>query len=190
MTNILDQLVTYRRLVTLNDGLRVLIRPLTQGDKEQLLRLFARAPQEDLDYFRSDVGNPAVVGSWCDGLDYGKVFPLVAVVNDQIIGDATLHIGASYNRHIGWVRLYLDREFRRRGMGGLMLSGLIDIARKMRLQQLIAEVVTNQVQIIKAFQNLGFKEEFTYRDYFMTPQGETLDVAWLILRMVENPTTF
>ena len=50
----LDQLATYRRLVTLNDGLRVLIRPLTKADKEQLLKLFADAPQDDLDYFRSD----------------------------------------------------------------------------------------------------------------------------------------
>jgi len=71
-----------------------------------------------------------------------------------------------------------------------MLSGLIDIARKVGLQQLIAEIVTNQVQVIKAFQNLGFKQEFVYRDYFMTPQGETLDVALLILRIVENPATF
>ncbi len=186
----LDQLATYRRLVTLNDGLRVLIRPLTKNDREQLLKLFGSAPQEDLDYFRSDANDPSVVGSWVDDLDYSKIFPLVAFVNDQMIGDATLHIGSGYSRHIGWVRLYLDREYRRRGIGGLMLSGLIDIARKIGLQQLIAEVVMNHVQVIKAFQNLGFKEEFIYRDYFMTPQGETLDVALLILRIVENPTTF
>jgi L-amino acid N-acyltransferase YncA len=186
----LDQLATYRRLVTLNDGLRVLIRPLTRADKEQLLKLFAAAPPEDADYFRSDASDPAIVASWCDGLDYAKVFPLVALVNDQIIGDATLHIGANYNRHIGWVRLYLDREYRQRGVGGLMLSGLIDIARKIGLQQLVAEVVMNQVQAIKAFQNLGFKQEFAYRDFYMTPQGETSDVALLILRIVENPATF
>ncbi len=186
----LDQLATYRRLVTLNDGLRVLIRPLTKADKEQLLKLFADAPQEDLDYFRGDASDPKVVTSWCGELDYAKIFPLVALVNEQIIGDATLHIGANYNRHIGWVRLYLDRKYRRRGVGGLMLSGLIDIARKIGLQQLIAEVVMNQVQVIKAFQNLGFKQEFAYRDFFMTPQGETTDVALLILRIVENPATF
>jgi L-amino acid N-acyltransferase YncA len=186
----LDQLATYRRLVTLNDGLRVLIRPLTKADKEQLLKLFAEAPQDDLNYFRSDASDPVMVASWCDELDYSKVFPLVAVVNDEIIGDATLHIGSGYSRHVGWVRLYLDREYRRRGVGGLMLSGLIDIARKIGLQQLLAEVVMNQVQVIKAFQNLGFKQEFVYRDYFMTPQGETMDVALLILRIVENPTTF
>ena len=186
----LDQLATYRRLVTLNDGLRVLIRPLTKTDKEQLLKLFAGAPQEDLDYFRSDASEPQIVASWCDELDYSQVFPLVAVINENIIGDATLHIGSGYSRHVGWVRLYLNREFRRRGVGGLMLSGLIDVARKIGLQQLMAEVAMNQVQVIKAFQNLGFKQEFTYRDYFMTPQGETLDVALLILRIVENPATF
>jgi L-amino acid N-acyltransferase YncA len=186
----LDQLATYRRLVTLNDGLRVLIRPLTKADKEQLLKLFADAPQDDLDYFRSDASDPKMVASWCDELDYATVFPLVAVVNDELIGDATLHIGSGYSRHVGWVRLYLDHEYRRRGVGGLMLSGLIDVARKIGLQQLVAEVVMNQVQVIKAFQNLGFKQEFTFRDYFMTPQGETLDVALLILRIVENPTTF
>jgi hypothetical protein len=48
----------------------------------------------------------------------------------------------------------------------------------------------NQVQVIKAFQNLSFKQEFVYRDFFMTPQGETSDVALLILRIVENPATF
>jgi L-amino acid N-acyltransferase YncA len=186
----IEQLATYRRLVTLNDGMRVLIRPLTKDDKEQLLKLFAEAPREDLDYFRSDANDPVVVASWCDELDYSKIFPLVAVVNEQIVGDATLHIGSGYNRHVGWVRLYLDREYRRRGIGGLMLSGLIDIARKIGLQQLVAEVVMNQVQAIKAFQNLGFKQEFVYRDYFMTPQGETLDVALLILRIVESLATF
>jgi L-amino acid N-acyltransferase YncA len=186
----LEQLATYRRLVTLNDGLRILIRPLTKNDKEQLLKLFAQAPQEDLAYFRSDANDPAIVAAWCDELDYSQVFPLVALVNESIIGDATLQIGTGYNRHIGWVRLYLDREYRRRGIGGLMLSGLIDVARKTGLQQLVAEAVTNQVQVIKAFQNLGFRQEFVYRDYFMTPQGETLDVALLILRLVENPTTF
>lgn len=186
----LDQLATYRRLVTLSDGLRVLIRPLIKDDKAQLLKLFAEAPQEDLDYFRSDAKDPAIVASWCDELDYAQVFPLVALINEQIVGDATLHIGTGYSRHVGWVRLYLDRDYRRRGIGGLMLSGLIDVGRKVGLQQLVAEVVMNQLQVIKAFQNLGFKQEFIYRDFFMTSQGETIDVSLLVLRLVENPATF
>jgi L-amino acid N-acyltransferase YncA len=186
----LDTLATYRHLSTLEGGVRVLLRPLTQADKEQLVALFANAPPEDLDYFRSDAKDPAVVAAWCDELDYHKVFPLVAVVNNQIVGNATLHIGAGYSRHLGWVRLYLDRAHRRRGIGRLMLGGLVEIARKVGLQQVVAEVVTNQTQVIKAFQSLGFEQVFVYPDFFMTPQGETLDVALLVLRLVDNSILF
>jgi L-amino acid N-acyltransferase YncA len=186
----IEQLVTYRRLVTLNDGTRVLIRPLIAADKPLLLDLFAQAPREDLEYFRSDAADPDKVARWCDELNYASVFPMVAVVGDQLVGDATLHIGTSYQRHIGWLRVYLDRAFRRRGIGGLMLSGLIDIARKMGLQQLVAEVPANQVQVIKAFHNLGFRQEFTFGDFFITPQGETIDVAVMISRLVEYPAAF
>ncbi|MBN1887368.1 MAG: GNAT family N-acetyltransferase [Thermoflexales bacterium] len=186
----IEQLVTYRRLVTLNDGTRVLIRPLIAADKPLFLDLFDQAPREDLEYFHSDAADPGMVARWCDELDYASVFPMVAVVGDKLVGDATLHIGVSYQRHIGWLRVYLDRAFRRRGIGGLMLSGLIDIARKMGLQQLVAEVPAHQVQVIKAFQNLGFKQEFTFNDFFMTPQGETIDVAVMILHLVEYPAAF
>ncbi len=186
----IEQLTTYRRLVTLNDGMRVLIRPLAKADKGLLLELFGTAPKEDLDYFRSDAADPDTVASWCDGLDYSQVFPVVALVNEKIVGDATLHIGRDYQRHIGWARLYLHHDFRRRGIGGLMLSALVDIGRKIGLQQLVAEVPVNQVRVIKAFQNLGFNQEFVYRDFFMTPQGDTIDVAFMVLHLVEHPDAF
>ncbi len=186
----LEQLATYRRLVTLGEGVRVLIRPLTKNDKSRLLRFFEEVPREDHDFFRTAAGDPAVVASWCDNLDYSRVFPLVALIDDCIVGDATLHIGSGYSRHIGWIRLYLHPEYRRRGIGGLMLGGLVNIALKIGLQQLVAEVPTTQVQVIKACQHEGFKQEFVYRDYYMTPQQETLDVALLVLRLVERPITF
>ena len=186
----LDTLATYSHLATLEGGVRVLLRPLTKADKEQLVALFANAPPEDLEYFRSDAKDPAVVAAWCDDLDYHKVFPLVAVVNNQVIGNGSLHIGSGYSRHLGWVRLYLDRAQRRHGIGRLMLSGLVDIARKVGLQQVAAEVVTNQTQVIKAFQSLGFEQVFIYPDFFMTPQGETLDVALLLLRLVDKKIMF
>lgn len=185
-----EQLATYRHLSTFNGGQRVLLRPLVKADQEQLIRLFADALPEDLEYFRSDVKDPAVITRWCEELDYHAVFPLVAVINNDIVGDATLHVGRGYTRHLGWVRLYIDRRYRRHGLGRLMLDGLIDTARKIGLQQLLAEVVVNQVQVIKAFQNLGFRQEFVYQDFFMTPHGETLDVALLVLRLVESPNTF
>jgi RimJ/RimL family protein N-acetyltransferase len=152
--------------------------------------LFARASKQDLEYFREDAGDPKVVESWVDDLNLKRVFPLVAVVNDKIVGDATLHFGERYHCHLAWVRIFLDRAYRRQGIGTLMLRCLSEIARRVGLQQLYAEIVTTQPQVIKGFGTLGFRHEVTLPDYFITGGGETLDMAILVLRLVDHSDEF
>ncbi|MGD1995895.1 MAG: GNAT family N-acetyltransferase [Anaerolineae bacterium] len=190
MTEVWDQLARYRKVKTLADGSRLLLRPLQKGDKEALANLFGRASRRDLELFRSDAGDPEVVESWVDNLDYTQVFPLVALVGDQLIGDATLHFGRHYHSHLAWVRIFLDKTYRRRGIGTLMLQSLIEVARRADLQQLYGEIVTTQPEIIKGFQDLGFQHEVTLRDYFITSSGETLDMAIVVLRLVDNSGKF
>jgi len=184
------QLEQYRMVKTLPGGLRVLIRPLTKDDKEQLIALFRDASDDDVEYFRSDVRDETLVANWVDMLDLRNVFPLVAVAEDQIIGDATLHLGKRYNRHVAWVRIYLAREYRRLGVGTLLLQCLIDVGRRMGLQQLIAEIVCNQVQAIKAFESLGFVQEYTHRDFFLHRHDDALDMNVLVLRLAEPAGKF
>jgi hypothetical protein len=44
--------------------------------------------------------------------------------------------------------------------------------------------------VIKAFQNLGFRDEFTHSDYAMLQDGRTLDVAELVLYLVDHTGEF
>ncbi|MEA3339997.1 MAG: GNAT family N-acetyltransferase [Chloroflexota bacterium] len=190
MADIWEQLSHYRKVKTLADGSRLLLRPLDEEDKQSLVDLFARASQQDREYFRDDTNDPAVVGGWVDNLDLQRVFPLVAVVDDKIIGDATLHFRERYHRHLAWVRIFLDRDYRRQGIGTLMLRSLIEITRRLGLQQLYTEVVTTQGRAIKAFQDLGFQQEVTLRDYFLTSNGELLDMTVMALRLVDRSGEF
>ena len=190
MAGIWEQLARYRKVKTLPSGARLLLRPLSKEDKGDLVDLFARASKQDLEYFRDDAGDAAVVESWVDNLNLKRVYPLVAIVDDQIVGDATLHFRERYHRHLAWVRIFLDRSYRRQGIGTLMLQTLIEIARRVGLQQLYTEVVTTQGRVIKAFQDLGFQHEVTLRDYFITSSGETLDMAVLVLRLVDRSGEF
>jgi RimJ/RimL family protein N-acetyltransferase len=168
----------------------VLLRPLTRDDREGLIDLFARASKEDLEFFRDDAADPAVVGSWVDNLTLSRVYPLVAVVDDRIVGDATLHFRERYHRHLAWVRIFLDHAYRRRGIGTLMLSGLVDVARRVGLQQLYVEVVTTQSRVIKALSDLGFQHEVTLHDYFITTGGDLLDMAIMRLQLARPPSEF
>jgi RimJ/RimL family protein N-acetyltransferase len=180
------QLSRYRQVKVLPGGLRVLMRPLSKDDSEQLVELFARAAPEDLERLRSDPTNRQVVEGWVKDLDLSKVFPLVAVVNNRIIGDATLQFGTKFQRHLGWIRIFLDREYRRRGLGTLMIRALMDIARRVGLHQVHALVPSDQPHVIKAFEHLGFKNEFILRDYAILQDGHTIDVAELVLYQVEH----
>jgi RimJ/RimL family protein N-acetyltransferase len=182
-----DQLISYRHLITLPDGVRVLLRPLAAKDRDALVALFASLNPEETQYFRSKVSNREVVANWAEKPDYARVFPLVAVVGDRLVGNSTLHLGSGYTRHVAEIRIFLDRAFRRRGIGSAMIKAQIEIARKLGLHQVIAEVVETRAQVIHAFERLGFERQFVWRDLFMTPEGDALDMVVLI-NYVRRPT--
>jgi len=186
----LEQLGKYRQVVTLSDGTRVLLRPLVAEDKNALIALFEPIGPDDLRLMRNDVRDRDLVADWAEHVDYKKIVPLIAVVNDRIVGDATLHFRSGPSRHVADVRIFLSKEFRRRALGTAMLRAVIDVARKAGLQQLVAEIVADQVKVISAFQQLGFELRATYPDYFMMPDGETHDVAVLILRLTQKREEF
>ena len=79
----------YRQVFTLKDGARILLRPLTQDDRQGLIDLFGPVSAEDIRYMRHNVKDSQVICQWVDGLDYTKVFPLVAVFGSRIVGLAS-----------------------------------------------------------------------------------------------------
>ena len=103
----IDQLTNYRHIVTLPDALAVLLRPLVPKDRDSLVALFANLPPDETQFFRSNINHPEVVGGWAEHPDYSRVFPLVAVVADRIVGNCTLHLGRGYTRRTVEIRIFL-----------------------------------------------------------------------------------
>ena len=180
----------YRQVFTLKDGARILLRPLTPDDRQALLDLYAPVTQDDLRYMRDNVREPELINDWMDHLDYTRVFPLVAVFGSRIVGSATLHFNTGPQRHRAEVRIFLSKDFRRRGVGHRLLQGLIELAKRHNLYMLEAEIVSDQNHIIRSFQALGFETRTIYADYFMLPDGDLRDVAHLILRLRDSEEQF
>jgi RimJ/RimL family protein N-acetyltransferase len=188
--SVIDRLAIYRNLITLRDGTRLLLRVLNRDDKDRLQAMFALVGDDDAEAMRENVKDPTVIQRWIDELDYSRVIPLVAVVNDEIVGDATLRLGQGPYRHKAEVRIFLSKPYRQRGLGTAMLKSVIDIAKKMELHLLTVEVIANRTSVIRAFRGMGFQMQTTLPDYFMMRDGETLDVALLILPLVRTVTEF
>ena len=85
----LDQIAHFRQLGTLADGTRVLLRPLLSQDKDALKAFFDNATPDARQYMRRNVVDEDIVASWVKHINYRNVLPLMAVVNDRFVGDAS-----------------------------------------------------------------------------------------------------
>lgn len=185
-----EQIKNFREMVTLKDGTYVLLRPLTPDDKPRLMDFYASVGEDDLRYFRHYVKDPAVIQEWFDEMDYGRVLPLLALVKDRVVGSASLHFCEGPKRHVAEVRLFLAKDFRKRGMGVKMLRVMVDLARKQGLSILTAEVTADMTKVVKAFEQLGFKPQVTLEDYFMFPDGDSCDVVLMAMHLRSRTDEF
>ncbi len=172
-----DRIRTFRKLVTLKDGARVLFRVLEPADKDALVAFFKGVTPADRRYIRSNIHDEKVVASWASHPDYQRVLPVVALVQERIVGEATLHFMSGPHSHVAELRIFLANDFRRRGLGVQMLETMFELARWRDIHFLEAQIVADQTKVIKAFKRLGFEQQGLLEDYFMTPERETRDVA-------------
>lgn len=176
-----EQIKNFREMVTLKDGTYVLLRPMNVEDENLLLEFYSSVSDDDMRFFRHYVKDPSVVHNWAEQLDYSKVLPVIAVVKDRAVGSASLHYGEGPHRHTAEVRLFLAKDFRKRGLGMKMIKALIELARKQGLSILEAEVIADQTKVVRAFETLGFKTQAILDDYFLFPDGETSDVVFMTM---------
>jgi RimJ/RimL family protein N-acetyltransferase len=182
--------LVFRQVVTLRDGVRVLLRPLIHDDRQGLLDLFLPVSSEERSYMRHNVNDPSVVNAWVDHIDYDTIFPLVAVVGDRVVGNATLHFYQGPARHRAEVRIYLAHDFRGRGLGTKLIQALIEQAKRRNIYIIEIQVVSELVNDIKAMQKAGFKADCILEDYFMLPDGELKDLVHMTLRLRTNDEEF
>ncbi len=182
-------IATFRHIVTLKDGVRVLFRPVTADDYDGLCNLFLPVSPEDREAMRKEV-TPEVIRGWIDSLDYARVLPIVAEVRHEIVGEGTLRYGQGPYRHSAEVRIFLAKAWRRCGVGTYLLQTLVDLARRQGLHHLTAEILATNTSAIKAFSELGFKTKAMLEDYFMLPDGRTMDVVLMINTLISHSHEF
>jgi len=185
-----EQIKNFREMITLKDGAYILLRPMIADDKQKLMEFYSVVSDDDLRYFRHYVKDPSLIQEWCDHLDYGKVLPVLALAKDRVVGSASLHFYEGPKRHVGEVRLFLAKDYRKRGLGMKMIRALIDLARKHGLGILMVEVIADMTKFVKAFEQLGFKPMCTLDDYFMFPDGDSCDVVLMTLPLRSKTDEF
>jgi len=181
-------LAGYPKKVQLHTGTGVTIRPMVKEDAEKLYTFFSRVPREDRIFLRDDVTMRDVIDAWARELDYDRVLPLVAEVGGNIVGDATLHRRKfGWTSHVGKVRLLIDKDYRGKGLGTLMIEELIGVAKKAGLELLVAEIMGNQTAALSAFKRLGFQKEAVFYNYVKDQAGEERNLVVMMKSLLIEP---
>jgi RimJ/RimL family protein N-acetyltransferase len=171
----------YPKEVVLKSGETVILRPMVKEDERELLEFFLRLPAEDRVFLRDDVSDPKVIKSWAENIDYTHVIPILAEIKGMIVGDATLHRRTTEEEQkIGEIRIVIDRDFRRRGLGALLAREIYYLALSLKYGKLVAEVFEEQKGVLEMCRSLGFRHEKVLISRAVDLEGRKRNLAVMI----------
>jgi len=147
----------YPKEIELKGGFKCILRPLESSDEITFHEFFLAVPTQERMFIKHRVTEPEVIHEWCKQIDLGRNLPLLACLDGQIIGDATLHqqLGG-WKRHIGRVSVLVHPKFRGRGLAKALVNEVLELARQVGLEKVEAEFIGDQEAAIKMFAMLGF----------------------------------
>ena len=170
------ELQAYPKTIKLKDGKKAAFRPLKADDEKEFHQLFQSIPERERMFIKHRVQDIKVIRDWCKHIDYGRNLPLLAVLDKQIVGVATLHqqLGG-WKRHIGRISVLVHPEFRGRGLATALVQEMLELARSAGLEKAEAEFIGEQAAAIHLFALMGFSRLLQIDDYVKDMQAVSHD---------------
>jgi GNAT superfamily N-acetyltransferase len=170
------ELQAYPKTIKLKDGKKATFRPLKADDEKNFHRLFQGIPERERMFIKHRVQDIKVIRDWCKHIDFGRNLPLLAVLDKQIVGVATLHqqLGG-WKRHIGRISVLVHPDYRGRGLATALVQEMLELARSAGLEKAEAEFIGEQAAAMHLFALMGFSRLVQLDDYVKDMQAVTHD---------------
>lgn len=160
------------KIEALKDGTTVVLREPTMDDVEESHRFFLELPPEDRKYLRVDVTKRDNVEQRIRDAVEGRIYRLIALVDDKIVGDGALELSREeWRRHLGEIRAIVARDYQRRRLGALLIKALYGVAHKRGVEKLVAKMAGPQTGARKTLERLGFHVDSVIPDYIKDANG-------------------
>jgi L-amino acid N-acyltransferase YncA len=182
MNDLADILIKdFPKNINLEDGAAIVLRPLLKDDEGAFLAYFQSLAPEERVELKEEVTDPKVIENWMENLDYDIVLPLIALAAGRIIGAASLQFNLSaWTRHQGEVRLSTDPQYRAKGLGTLLMQTMEEVAVKMGLEQLTAEIPPKLAKAFYLFEKMGFAKAAVLEGFALDKDGQESDIVLMI----------
>ncbi len=174
----------YPKTIQLNDGRELVVRLLGPSDEKPLLEFMLSLPPEERIRFRHDVTDPAVIREWTHNVDLKNVVPLVAVQQDEIAANWTLHFKEhGWTRHHSNIRGIVKPSFRGHGLATYMVHELLSIAGQLDVENVLIQLVETQKRELKKYKEVGFEVAAVLKDWVKDLKGRHHDMVILSMKL-------
>ena len=168
----------------LKDGTKVLLRDQTLDDLDVLMDFYLALPDDDRRYLRVDVTDRDVVKQRLEFQDSGLLFRRSALDSDRIVATGALEIFPdAWRKHQGEIRVIVSEDFRRKGLGLVMMRELYLMALEKDVELLVTRMLRPQIAARNICRKLGFREELMVPDYLHDLTGATQDMVLMAADM-------
>jgi ribosomal protein S18 acetylase RimI-like enzyme len=151
-------------------------RPFTPDDVAAVESFLDRIPKGESTFFKEDITADGIVGRWAADTATHRI---LAWDGEEVIGYTAVIPGVGWSSHVGEVRLIVDPERRRSGIGHQLARRALVDALNTGLLKLVVEVVADQEAAIHLFTGLGFTPEAILANQVRDRAGEVHDLMVL-----------
>jgi len=149
-------------------------RPFAADDTAAVEAFLARIPKGESTFFKEDIAAPGTVQRWAENPN--GACRTLAWDGDTVVGYAAVIPGVGWSSHVGEIRLVVDPQRRRAGIGhALARRALIDALRA-GMTKVVVEVVADQQPAVGLFTALGFRPEALLTNYVRDRSGDLHDL--------------
>ena len=158
----------------------VTLRLMTPADRAGILA-FARAlPEHDFLFLRRDITQEDAVDDWIRELQSGEIVTILAELNGQVVGYATIHRSLlRWTAHVAELRVMVSESMRGAGLGRILTQEAFANALSEGIEKMVAQMTLDQKGAIATFEGLGFRPEALLRDQVKDRQGNKHDLLVL-----------
>jgi L-amino acid N-acyltransferase YncA len=167
----------FPKTLRLRSGKEVTLRLMNTADKQAILKFAGTLAEKDLLYLRTDITDPAVVDAWIEHLQSGNTVTLLALVEGEVVGFASVHREpARWTRRVGELRVNASPAYRGGGLGRALVAQAFELGKALGLAKLCGMLTPEQNGARVAFERLGFVVEAKISGYVEDRAGHAHDM--------------
>lgn len=158
-------------------GHEVELRLMARADRELIAEWAAELPPDDLMFMRRDITQLDEVDSWIRDIEAGSVVTVLASIEGDLVGYATMHRSAlAWSAHVAELRVVVAPTYRKIGIGRALTQEVFKLALIEGIEKMVARMTLDQVGARRTFEELGFRPEALLRDHVKDRGGELHDL--------------